>query len=61
MINTSDKEIIIPLGTKIVQFIPRLIDTSDLEVVTDGNFDKFYENFEFNNRGEGAFGSTGTK
>ena len=61
LINTSDKEVIIPLGTKIVQFIPRLIDTSDIEVVTDGDFDKFYENFEFSNRGEGAFGSTGTK
>lgn len=61
LINTSNREVIIPLGTKIVQFIPRIIDTSDIEVVCDGNFDKFYKDFEFNNRGDGAFGSTGTK
>ena len=61
LISTSDNEIILPLGTKIVQFIPRFIDVSPIEVVTDGDFNKFYENFEFNNRGDGAFGSTGTK
>jgi dUTPase len=44
---------------KIVQFIPRIIDTSDIEVYNDISFDEFYKNFEFSNRGEGAFGSTG--
>lgn len=61
LINTSNKEVVIPLGSKIVQFVPRQVDLSPIEVVTDGDFDKFYENFEFSNRGDGAFGSTGTK
>ena len=59
MINTTDIEIDIPLGMKIVQFIPRLIDTSAIEVYNNISFDEFYKDFEFSNRGEGAFGSTG--
>lgn len=59
VINTTDKEVMLPLGTKLVQFIPRLIDTGGIEVVTDGSVDEFYADFEFSNRGEGAFGSTG--
>jgi dUTPase len=59
MINTTNKEVDIPLGTKIVQFIPRLIDTSAIEVYNDISFEEFYKDFEFSNRGEGAFGSTG--
>ena len=59
MINTTDKSIDLPLGMKIVQFIPRLIDTSDVEVYTNIALEDFYKDFEFNNRGEGAFGSTG--
>ena len=61
LINTSNKTVRIDLGEKIVQFIPRLIDLSPIEVVEDGDFEKFYENFEFDNRGDGAFGSTGIK
>lgn len=63
LINTSDKEVIIPLGAKIVQFIPRFIDISPIEVINgeDVSFEEFYKDFEFSNRGEGAFGSTGTK
>lgn len=59
VINTTDKEVMLPLGAKLVQFIPRLIDTSEIEVVTSGSLDEFYADFEFSNRGEGAFGSTG--
>lgn len=61
LINTSDKEIVLPLGAKIVQFIPRFIDISPVEVYDDITLEEFYDNFEFSNRGEGAFGSTGTK
>lgn len=61
VINTSPDEVRLELGTKIVQFIPRKIDADPIEVVTDGDLDKFYEGFEFNNRGAGAFGSTGLK
>ena len=44
---------------KIVQFIPRLIDISPVEVYNNITLEEFYKNFEFDNRGEGAFGSTG--
>lgn len=61
LIETAGEEVILPLGSKIIQFVPRLVDLSPIEVETDGDFNKFYENFEFSNRGDGAFGSTGTK
>ena len=59
MINSTDKEIDIPLGTKLVQFIPRFIDISPVEVYNNVSLEEFYKDFEFSNRGEGAFGSTG--
>ena len=59
LINTTDKAIELPLGMKVVQFIPRLIDISPIEVYNNMSFDEFYKDFEFSNRGEGAFGSTG--
>ena len=59
LINTSDKTVRLPLGMKATQFVPRYIDTSDFEVCEGITFDEFYADFEFTNRGEGAFGSTG--
>ena len=59
LINTTDKTVELPLGMKVVQFIPRIIDTSAIEVYSDISFEEFYKDFEFSNRGEGAFGSTG--
>lgn len=59
LINTTDKTVTIPLGMKVVQFIPRLIDVSDIEVCEGISVEEFYKDFEFSNRGEGAFGSTG--
>ena len=59
LINTTNKIIDLPLGMKAVQFIPRLIDISPIEVYNNITFDEFYKDFEFSNRGEGAFGSTG--
>lgn len=59
LINTTDRDINLPLGMKVVQFIPRLIDISPIEVYNNMSFDEFYKDFEFSNRGEGAFGSTG--
>jgi dUTPase len=61
LINTTSQVIELPFGMKAVQFIPRLIDVSPIEVYKDISFDEFYKGFEFSNRGEGAFGSTGTK
>lgn len=59
LINTAMKPVVLPLGSKAVQFIPRIIDTSEV-VVEDGvTLEEFYDGFEFDNRGEGAFGSTG--
>ena len=49
----------IPLGMKAVQFVPRIVDITPIEICTDTTFDDFYSDFEFSNRGEGAFGSTG--
>lgn len=59
LINSSKNEVKLPLGSKIVQFIPRIIDISDIEVYDNMTLSAFYEGFEFSNRGEGAFGSTG--
>lgn len=59
LINTTNRAVKLPLGSKAVQFIPRLIDTSAIEVCTSGTVEDFYSDFEFSNRGEGAFGSTG--
>ena len=59
LINTTDNIVALPLGMKVVQFIPRLIDISPIEVYNNMSLDEFYRDFEFSNRGEGAFGSTG--
>ena len=61
LINTSSNTVVIPLGTKIIQFIPRYIDISPIEVYKGISVEEFYKDFEFSNRGEGAFGSTGLK
>jgi dUTPase len=59
LINTSDATVKMKLGAKAVQFIPRIIDVSPVEVFDDISYEEFYEDFKFSNRGEGAFGSTG--
>ena len=59
LINTTTNIVELPLGAKAVQFIPRLIDISPIEVYNNMSLDEFYKDFEFSNRGEGAFGSTG--
>lgn len=59
LINTTNKSIDLPLGMKAVQFIPRLIDTSEIEVFDNISLEEFYKDFEFSIRDEGAFGSTG--
>lgn len=59
LINTTSQIVELPLGMKVVQFIPRLIDVSPIEVFDNISFEEFYKDFEFSNRGEGAFGSTG--
>ena len=59
LINTTDKVIELPYGMKAVQFLPRVIDISPVEVYNKMSFEEFYKDFEFFNRGEGAFGSTG--
>lgn len=59
LINTTNRAVKLPLGSKAVQFIPRIIDPAAIEVCEDMTFEDFYKDFEFSNRGEGAFGSTG--
>lgn len=58
LINTTSQVIELPFGMKAVQFLPRLIDISPIEVYNNISLDEFYKDFEFSNRGEGAFGST---
>ena len=59
LINTTDEPVFLPLGMKAVQFLPRFIDISPIEVYNNISLNEFYKDFEFSNRGEGAFGSTG--
>ena len=59
VINTTPNYVMLPLGMKVMQFIPRIISTDDINVCTTGTADEFYSDFEFSHRGEGAFGSTG--
>ena len=59
LINTTTKPVDIPLGMKVVQFIPRIIDISEIAVYDNMTLEEFYKDFEHTNRGEGAFGSTG--
>jgi dUTPase len=58
-INASDTTVKLPLGMKITQFVPRIIDTSEVKIYDGITVEEFYSDFEFTNRGEGAFGSTG--
>lgn len=59
VMNTSDKPQVIELGTKIVQFVPYEFDTSEIKVESGISSDEFYSEMTFDNRGDGAFGSTG--
>lgn len=56
LINTSDEIQIIEFGQKIVQFIPIVIDTSEISI-SDKNETEFFT--ESTSRGTGGFGSTG--
>jgi dUTPase len=59
VINTTNRSVKLPLGMKLIQFIPRVIDPNEIEVCDNMTLEEFYADFEFDNRGEGAFGSTG--
>lgn len=59
VINTTEHTVKLPLGMKLIQFIPRVIDPNNIEVYDNITLEEFYAGFEFSNRGEGAFGSTG--
>jgi dUTPase len=58
VMNTSDKPQIIDFETKIVQFVPYEFDNSEIEVFSNITKEEFYSDMTFNNRGDGAFGST---
>lgn len=60
VVNVGLEEQRIAFGEKIVQFIPRLIDIEQHEVVSDMSSDEFYNGIK-TARGEGGFGSTGNK
>lgn len=56
LINTSDKSQTLEFGQKIVQFVPYLIDASDI-VVSNQSEEEFFT--EKTDRGASGFGSTG--
>jgi dUTPase len=58
VMNTSDEPQIIDFETKIVQFVPYEFDNSEIEVFSNITKEEFYSEMAFNNRGDGAFGST---
>jgi dUTP pyrophosphatase len=66
LINTTDREILITPGQKIIQFLEMPVFTSEVEIVEavsedmDEITEKFYEGLQ-DDRGEGGFGSTDKK
>ena len=58
LINTSDEYQIVECGTKVIQFIPHLISTEEVEIL-DLTPEEFYT--EKTSRGDGWQGSTGIK
>ena len=61
VINTSDEEVVLELGTKIIQFVPYKFDNTEIIVESNVSQEEFYANLEFSNRGSGGFGSTGLR
>ena len=59
LINTSDDYQVVECGTKVIQFIPHLISTEEVEVL-DLSPEEFYKD-SVSSRGEGWQGSTGIK
>ena len=59
LINTSDEYQVVKCGTKVIQFIPHLISTEEVEVL-DLSPEEFYKD-SVSSRGEGWAGSTGIK
>lgn len=60
LINTSDFDVEIEAGDKIVQFLPYYIDLTEQTNVDTGTLEDFYAGHK-SKRGDGAFGSTGSK
>ena len=58
LINVGNETQRINYGDKIIQFVPRIIDIEQHEVVENESEEEFYKDF-VTTRGSGAFGSTG--
>lgn len=59
-VNVGKEDQVIQYGDKIVQFIPRVIDYGAIGITCGATSEKFYGG-EVTSRGEGGFGSTGTR
>lgn len=59
LINTSDEFQVVECGTKVIQFVPHLISTEEIEVL-DLSPEEFYKD-SVSSRGIGWAGSTGLK
>jgi dUTP pyrophosphatase len=58
VINTSDREVTIQTGEKLIQFIHTPVLLSPVEEVDAKEFERLHDKSQ---RGEGGFGSTGVK
>ena len=61
--NTTDEQVRIYPGDKIVQLVPRVYVTSTAKVYEKDEIseEEFWKDFQWTNRGSGWAGSTGTK
>lgn len=59
-VNVGKEDQVIQYGDKIVQFIPRLIDYCEIGVTSGATAEDFYGG-KVTSRGEGGFGSTGSR
>lgn len=60
LVNVGDEVQTISFGEKIVQFIPRVIDTEEHRVYSEMTEEEFFNGIK-TKRGQGGFGSTGIK
>lgn len=59
-VNVGKEDQVIQYGDKIVQFIPRLIDYCEIGITSGATSEEFYEG-RTTSRGDGGFGSTGSR
>ena len=59
LMNTTDKDIVLKSGQKIIQAVPVVYLNEEIKVAENETEEDFYKNNKYNNRNEKGFGSTG--